>query len=173
VNRPFLSLSFVAAALVANACTADLEEACLAGPCNVDVQATASSTTGAAGAGGAGGVDGMGGMGGMGGAPVDCSVVPTTGQFPCDVYDVLVAQCHKCHQDPPLNAAPFPLLQFEKTREIYGIEPIWMRMQAVIASGFMPLAPNPDLMGLELQTMQDWFAACAPPVPDGMGCEGP
>jgi hypothetical protein len=170
VNRPTFFFSFIAAALVAGACTADLEESCLTGPCNVGPQVTASSTTGMTG--GAGGAGGEGGAGGAGGGD-PCADVPTTGQFPCDVYNVLVTHCHKCHQDPPLMGAPFPLFTFEKTREIYGSGPIWMKMQNAIASGFMPLAPNPDLMGLDLQTMQDWFAACAPPVPDGMGCEGP
>lgn len=168
MNRPFVFFSVIATTLIAGACTADLEESCLSGPCFAEQPpTTASSTTGTGGSGGSGG------SGGAAGSGPDCSAVPTTGQFPCDVHAVLVTHCHKCHQDPPLNAAPFPLLEFEKTREIYGIEPIWMRMQAVITSGFMPLAPNPDLMGADLQTMQDWFAACAPPVPDGMGCEGP
>lgn len=172
MNRPFLIIAFITSALVANACTADLEESCI-GDCNVDAQAASSATAAGSttGTGGAGGTGGMGGAGGSGGA--DCSSIPATGQFPCDVYDVLVAHCHKCHQDPPINGAPFSLLQFEKTREIYSMEPIWMRMQAAIESGFMPLAPNPKLMGADLKTMQDWFAACAPPVPDGMGCEAP
>lgn len=112
----------------------------------------------------------MGGAGGAGG--MDCSGIATTGQFPCEVFDVLVARCHACHTDPTMNGAPFPLLQFEKTREDYVGKPIWQRMQTAINSGFMPLG-QPDLMGSELQIMQDWFAQCAPPVPDGMGCEMP
>jgi hypothetical protein len=167
VNRTFLFFSFIAATLIAGACTADLQESCLSGPCNAGQQAASSSTTGA------GGEGGMGGMGGAAGSGPDCTIVPTTGQFPCDVYDVLVAQCHKCHTDPTVGGAPFALLQFEKTREIYGSDVIWKKMQNVIMTGFMPLAPNPDLMGAELETMMDWFAECAPPVPDGMGCEGP
>lgn len=111
-----------------------------------------------------------GGGGGAGGGP-DCSAVPATGKFPCDVFDVLVARCHECHSDPP-DTAPFPLVQFEKTREIYGGKPIWQKMEDAIKTGFMPLG-KPDLMGTELKTMQDWFAQCAPPAPEGTGCELP
>lgn len=153
----FASLTLALASLCA--CTANLEEGCLGGACR--------SGSPTAGQGGAGGTSGMGGAGGM-----DCSGVATTGQFPCEVFDVLVARCHACHTDPTMNGAPFPLLQFEKTREEYAGNPIWQRMQLVIGTGFMPLG-QPDLMGSELQTMQDWFAQCAPPVPDGMGCEMP
>lgn len=30
--------------------------------------------------------------------------------MPCEVSDVLVANCQKCHSDPPVNAAPMPLV---------------------------------------------------------------
>ena len=158
------SLALGAAALGAlPACTANLEEGCLGGVCRSGTPA--ESPSGGGGSGGAG-------MGGAGGGGLDCSGFATTGQFPCEVFDVLVARCHACHIDPPLNGAPFPLLQFEKTREVLVGKAIWQRMQTAIETGFMPLG-QPDLMGSELQIMQDWFAQCAPPVPDGMGCEMP
>lgn len=162
MHRSFFLIA-AAATLILSACTADLEENCITGPCQAD-QSVAASTTGT------GGAEGTGGTGGAGGGP-DCSGVPATGEFPCDVFNVLATHCHECHTEPPLTV-PFSLLQFEKTREIYGGKPIWQKMQEAIKSGFMPLG-KPDLMGSDLKTMEDWFAACAQPVPDGMGCETP
>jgi hypothetical protein len=165
VNR-FLLLPIAAAAtlLILSACTADLEENCITGPCQVLPSGSVAASTAAS--------TGVGGAGGAGGGGLDCSTVPTTGQFPCDVFDVLVARCHQCHTDPPNPGVPFPLVQFEKTREIYANKPIWVKMDGAINTGFMPFS-LPDLVGFELETMNAWFAACAPPVPDGMGCESP
>jgi hypothetical protein len=166
VNRFLLPVAAAATLIILSACTADLDENCVTGPCQVlpsgSVASSAAST----------GVGGAGGAGGAGGSGPDCSGVPTTGQFPCDVFDVLVARCHLCHTDPVMGSAPFPLLQFEKTRELSGNLPIWQKMDTAINSGFMPFSA-PDLVGVELETMNAWFAECAPPVPDGMGCESP
>jgi uncharacterized membrane protein len=95
--------------------------------------------------------------------------MPDTGDFPCEVHAVLVARCHECHQSPPIMGAPFPLLTYEDTRQPYGTKKRWQVMKTAIESGFMPFGKD-DLAGDELKTMQDWFAACAPPA-EAMGCE--
>ncbi len=161
MNRStFLILVTALAAALPLACTATLDEACIGGPCEADKAASSSSSSSSG--------------GGAGGGGVTCDPnKPTTGQYPCDVFDVLTARCFECHTDPPLLGAPFSLHTYEKTQEMYGTKPIWELMKADIESGFMPFGKPDDLMGAELKTMEDWFAQCAPPVPDGMGCEMP
>src|SRR4051794_15393259 len=34
----------------------------------------------------------------------------------CDAFVVIKAKCQRCHQDPPQNAAPMPLLSYEDTQ---------------------------------------------------------
>lgn len=162
MNRGLVLASF-AALLVLSACDADTEEGCLTGPCHVgdqpDAGTSSSSSSSSTGGGGAGGAAGLN---------CDETPAPDTGDFPCEVHAVLVAHCHECHGDP-LKGAPFPLLTFEDTRPLYGKQTRWQAMKAAIESGFMPLGKE-DLAGDERKTMEDWFAACAPPA-DGMGCE--
>jgi hypothetical protein len=172
VNRSF-SLLFIAAlaSSVPFACTANLDESCIAGPCRATDTAASSSAASS----GTGGSSGEGGAGGGGGSEPVCDPndpnIPTTGEYPCDVFEVLKNNCFECHTDPPVKGAPFPLLKFEYTREMYGGKLKWELMKSDIKSGYMPFNKPADLMGADLKTMQDWFAKCAPPVPDGTGCE--
>ncbi len=161
MKRGLVLASF--AALLLSACNADLEEGCLTGPCRVGDQPGAGTSSSSATSGGSGGAGGAAGL--------DCAETPApdTGDFPCEVHAVLAARCHECHSDPPTMGAPFPLLTFEDTRPLYGKQTRWQAMKAAIESGFMPLGQE-DLAGDERKTMEDWFAACAPPA-EGMGCE--
>jgi hypothetical protein len=158
------TLLFVVTALVAAlpfACTAQLEEGCIGGPCEAG-NTTSASTSSSSSSSGAGG----------GGVVCD-PAKPVTGQYPCDVFAVLMTRCFECHTNPTVMGAPFSLLTYEKTQELYSGKPIWQLMKGDIESGFMPFGKPDDLMGAELKTMEDWFAKCAPPVPDGTGCEMP
>lgn len=122
---------------------------------------TTTTTTGGGGAGGSGG-------GGM----VDCTTVPSTGNFPCEVHAILAAKCQTCHSDPPINYAPMPLMTFEQTREANSFgEVYWERMEYMVSADSMPPAAtmNP-LTAAEKQTLLDWIAGCAPPAA-GAGCE--
>lgn len=67
----------------------------------------------------------------------------------------------------------FHLLTFEETQKPFGgaDKLLWESMKNDIETGFMPFNKPEDLQGAELETMEKWFAACAPPVPEGMGCE--
>jgi hypothetical protein len=76
-------------------------------------------------------------------------------QIPCDVDDILghplpdggysaQAKCRRCHQDPPLNGAPFPLLTWADTQFCYSQRAVWQRMSNVIDSGYMPYCAGSD-----------------------------
>src|SRR5579863_5430712 len=41
-----------------------------------------------------------------------CATPPSAGAFPSDVQAVLQDKCWPCHQMPPKNHAPFPLLTY-------------------------------------------------------------
>lgn len=148
-------------------CTADLTEACVGGRCDT----TTSSTTGTGGGGGSGG----GGGGAGGGA---CTPNPATGEFPCEVFTVLQAKCQTCHAPDKLamSGAPFSLLTYEDTQQPFAGGPKlrWQRMSEVIQPGaipHMPFGSAPQLTPDEKKTLDAWFADCAKPAPDGMGCE--
>jgi hypothetical protein len=149
-----------------SACTADLTESCLSGPCEANLPPAGSSVAS---------TSATGGTGGAGGAEPACdkNSIPSTGDLPCDVFEVLKARCHECHTLPQMGGAPmsFHLLTFEETQKPFGAGKLWEAMKVDIETGFMPFNKPEDLQGAELATMEKWFAACAPPVPEGMGCE--
>lgn len=101
---------------------------------------------------------------------------PLVGDLPCDVGKVLTAKCQPCHQNPPQNHAHFPLLSYEDTQQPFGIggRRRWQRMAEVIEPGVVPHMPYgsaPQLTQQELTTLREWFHTCAPPVPEGTGCD--
>lgn len=149
------------------ACKADLEEGCVGGACG-------GSYPGAS----AGGAGGSGGGGSDAGAPLDggdaaaCTNVEATGDFPPAVAKALV-NCQRCHvpaEQKPLQPAPFTLLRYEDVKGIYGHKEIWSRMAAVIREGTMPALP-PKLDAADEKALLDWLDACAPPAPEGHGCD--
>jgi hypothetical protein len=163
--RPFFAPMTLAATLGLHlaGCEASLESGCLDGTC------TTTTTNGS----GGGGADG-GDAGGAGGQASEClaclpDVGPQEGALPCDVAQVLEDKCQRCHQDPPQNGAPFPLLDYDDTQAMYAGKPIFVRMKIAIESGFMPLTP-PKLTASEKDTMLAWLCACAPPAPADTTC---
>lgn len=114
--------------------------------------------------------------GGGGNTTATCEDGPDTGDLPCDVADVLSARCQGCHQDPPVGGAHFPLLSYEDTHKLRGMtgKRNWQRMAEVIepdGSPHMPYKDAEQLSEAQLQTLRDWFAACAAPVSEGTGCD--
>jgi hypothetical protein len=96
------------------------------------------------------------------------------GDLPDDVNAVLQDKCQPCHQSPPKNHAPFPLLSFEDTQEQFGIttKRKWQRMSEVIEPGAVPHMPYgnaPQLTDAQHATLRAWFAGCAMPIPEGTG----
>jgi hypothetical protein len=103
----------------------------------------------------------------------ECPPSPPTGDFPLDVGDVVHRKCQVCHGSPLRHGAPFPELSYEDVQRPLPnhTTPIWQRMSYVIQPGSTPHMPltGPQLTAGELQTLDAWFVACAPPVPEGTG----
>lgn len=99
--------------------------------------------------------------------PVEVLRVPNSG-LPCDVEEVLVAKCRRCHTTPTRHAAPFPLLTWEDTQQIFRDDrPRFKVMASAIKSGFMPYntKANPPVepaTDAEKQVIIDWAEAGAP-----------
>jgi uncharacterized membrane protein len=90
------------------------------------------------------------------------------GFFPCNVEKAMKAKCHTCHTDPPMNGAPFSLLEYADTQADYGQGlKIWEVMKRAIESDFMPLACSPTgpLTPEEKTTMLTWLGDGAPAAP--------
>lgn len=134
-----------------------------------------------------GGVCGSGGAGGHGGTspvpPADagadaapaCTPTPRTGDYPCDVFAVIHANCHPCHQAPPLAGAPFPLLTYADTQQVFHPgKLVFQQMHDQIQPGADPRMPfGGALTSAEQQTLDAWLTGCAPPAPAGTGCGCP
>jgi hypothetical protein len=155
------------AAVTVAGCTADLTEGCLSGKCPPPEMTTATSSTST----GAGGQDGG----------VPCDPLPATGDIPCDVFKVIHGVCNRCHQDPPLAGAPFPLLSYEDTQMPYDTHGKlrYQRMHEVIqpdGSPHMPFKSTvivvPELTPEQFATLDAWLA-CPTPTAQGQGCECP
>jgi hypothetical protein len=105
-----------------------------------------------------------------------CAPNPPAGDFPLDVGAVL-HRCQGCHGSPQRHGAPFQLLNYEDVIQpfVFGSAtiPRWQRMYQVIQPGSVPRMPlgGPYLSDLEMQTLDNWFGACAPPVPEGTGAD--
>jgi hypothetical protein len=106
-----------------------------------------------------------------------CAPNPAAGDYPLDVGAVLGAKCQTCHKKPPINHAPFPLLNYEDTVgpdtiAPYKGRPIWQAMHVVIQPNgvpHMPFGNAPQLTAEEFRTLDGWLTSCAPPVPEGTG----
>lgn len=152
-------------------CEASLDSECVGGDGTCDLHdATTSSSSTSAGSGG-GGVGG-----GEGGGPTcyeGCdteSLSGNTGEFPCDVQVIMEDNCQRCHTDPPVNGAPFPLDSYEDSQQLYNGTAIWARMHFQVVNDLMPQAP-PLLDTLEKRhLLDDWACQCAPPRDAGDTC---
>lgn len=96
-----------------------------------------------------------------------CKPNPTTGDFPPAVAAVLTARCQPCHQNPPLNGAPFPLLTYQDVNAAFGSIPIYEEMYLLTqpdGNPHMPFRTAPQLSADQLQTLSSWLLSCAPPA---------
>ena len=110
------------------------------------------------------------------GAPCPPSAGSVQGDIPCDVAAVLGARCQVCHTVPKKHNAPFPELTYEQLNAPFGITALvrWQRMAEVIEPGAQPHMPPQcfaQLSPQQLATLRAWFQSCAPPVPQGTGCD--
>ena len=163
--RPLFPTLLLAAitALPLVGCNADLTPGCLSGQCPPPETTTTSSSTG----------------GGDGG--VVCAPLPATGDIPCEVFKVIHGVCNRCHVNPPLGGAPFPILSYEDTQlpfDTHG-KLRYQRMKEVIqpsGSPHMPFDSNlivvPPLTAAEFTTLDTWLT-CPTPTAQGQGCACP
>jgi hypothetical protein len=67
----------------------------------------------------------------------------------CDTYKIINCVCQQCHQNPPLNGAPIPLMTYEDTQAPFPLpsskNQVWQTMQTVIANRFMPYTGDPSV----------------------------
>jgi hypothetical protein len=101
---------------------------------------------------------------------------PDGGDLPPAVWAVMHGKCQTCHTQPLLNNAKKTLLTYEDTQSRYGItdQQYWQRMDEVIQADGVPHMPYmdaPQLTPGEFSTLDGWLKACAPPVPEGTGCD--
>src|SRR5262245_50416167 len=154
-TRRFLSALFAVmgtGALVA-ACEAHVEQTCFDGVCPGD------TTTGSGGTGGAGGAGGgSGGSGGTGAMPM-CPMTAESGDFPCEIFDILTASCHHCHNALQENGAPIDLLTCDRFHEndcgtLFRLQ----TAQGYVRKKFMPI-PSFPITEDQRKTLQDWLDA--------------
>jgi hypothetical protein len=95
----------------------------------------------------------------------------------CQAEIVLRTVCQRCHQNPPLHDAPFPLVTYEDTQQPFaGGKLRWERMKEVVQTDFMPLRgggldpPVDYLTCEEKSTLMGWLEQCAPPA-GGTECD--
>jgi hypothetical protein len=111
------------------------------------------------------------GAGGEGG-------VPAVAVRFCQAERVLRESCQRCHQRPPLNGAPFPLVTYEDTQATFDVgKARWQRMKEVVESNFMPLRlrldpPVEPLTCEQKSTLLGWLEQCAQPE-GGTACDDP
>lgn len=96
----------------------------------------------------------------------------------CATDRVLSHKCRRCHRDPPLNGAPFPLLSYDDTQVVDGRgKPRFQKMADSVASAYMPpqflslTPPVEPLTDEERSTLLEWCAAGAR-ADDGAACDG-
>lgn len=94
----------------------------------------------------------------------------------CEVSEVLQAKCQRCHDSPPANGAPFPLVTYEDTQvEEAGITR-WERMQDMVDRRLMPppgieLEPPAEMpTAAERELLLAWFDEGADDV-GGTACD--
>jgi hypothetical protein len=158
VRLPLSSVLFVTAiGAIALACDANLETVCYDGqPC---------VATGGA---------GTGGNGGSGGAPTTSVTFDPQGDIPCDVFAILEAKCHICHNANHDNGAPIDLLachRFQENGCPPSKDPRHILAATYVDSNFMPLGAT-DLTDDEKATVLGWLQMGAPCTAKGEGCTG-
>ncbi len=92
------------------------------------------------------------------------------------VFQIRCQHCHTTPKLPPPNNAPFTLRTYEDLSEPFGSTGLlrWQRVAQVIEPGnfpHMPPATQPQPTESDLNTLREWSAQCAPPVPEGTGCD--
>ncbi len=86
--------------------------------------------------------------------------------LPPDVDAVLAARCRKCHSDPPINFAPFPLVTWQNTQVAapgHRAAPVYEIMEMRLHDATFPMPPpgNP-ITDADRSVLDAWIAQGAP-----------
>jgi hypothetical protein len=77
----------------------------------------------------------------------------------CNAYKIINCVCQQCHQNPPLNGAPIPLMTYGDTQAPYPLATskgrVWQEMQSVVATCYMPYMDDPKVMPPVLPLSKD------------------
>ncbi len=87
----------------------------------------------------------------------------------CAAYQVVNCVCQQCHQSPPLNGAPIPLLTYADTQAPFpdktSDKKVWQEMQLDVSTGAMPYTGDKTIMPLvkpltedQKSTLLTWLA---------------
>ncbi|MEO8902798.1 MAG: hypothetical protein ABI627_14840 [Polyangiaceae bacterium] len=87
----------------------------------------------------------------------------------CEAYKIINCSCQQCHQNPPLNGAPIPLMTYADTQAPFPAptseEKVWQNMQSVVRLRFMPytadatvMPPVKPLTEAQYDTLLAWLA---------------
>ncbi|HTA91685.1 MAG TPA: hypothetical protein VK745_19010 [Polyangiaceae bacterium] len=87
----------------------------------------------------------------------------------CAAYHIINCVCQQCHQNPPLNGAPIPLMTYADTQAPFPFATskglVWQTMQTVVATRFMPylgdktvMPPVLPLSDDDYDTLLSWLA---------------
>ena len=97
---------------------------------------------------------------GDGGAPVT-----SPDGLPCDVARVLKANCTTCHSDPPIGAAPMPLVtyaQLAAPSPQYPGQTYAQRSLARVQDASLPMPPGGGMSAADVAVLQTWVNEGAP-----------
>lgn len=102
--------------------------------------------------------------GGTGGKTSSTSSGGATG-LPCEVADVINAQCASCHSDPPTAGAPTPLLSAADLQAPAKTDPsVTMAVQSVkrMSAATAPMPPAGGASAADIAAFQKWIDAGYP-----------
>lgn len=80
----------------------------------------------------------------------------------CDIVPILDESCRRCHTDPPVHGAPFPLATYEEVQAKAA------RMHHAVETDYMPYQgialepPVESLSSADKTNLLEWLAADAP-----------
>ncbi len=148
---------FVAIAGCADADVDDSAESCATQTCG-----PADSDESSAGDDDGGDDDAATGEGGEAGAS-------PAGGIPCDVLEVLRANCHECHGETPKYGAPMPLVDYDDL-QVPAISDPTRKVYELVAERLMdevvPMPPIDPMQTVERDLLVEWAHAGAPEDPN-------
>lgn len=84
---------------------------------------------------------------------------------PCDVREVLEANCQRCHASKPLYGAPMPLVTWTDMHAPSTTDPtkkVWQRIAERTHDAASPMPPTGQLPATDLAVLDSWLRAGAP-----------